>query len=426
MSNPASLATPRRSALLLLLVAVPACAPKAADTGAKTGEQVPVTVAALAPATLTRTVPVVGTLDPFKDVMLAPKVDGRVLRVARDTGDVVMPGDVLLELDTRDYQLEVEVARRGLEAELARLELTDLPDPAADPEKLVEKVPSVVKAQATLEEAGRKVEQQKTLFDRGVGSKEDYAVVAAERKVAEANLRQTKTESRAALAGTRRLKANLEQAEQRLRDAVLRAPVPDDWAAWAAVVGPGATPLRYTVASRMVWEGEMVRSMPEKNVFRLVIAHVLKLRAAVPEKHAPDVKIGQAVVVRVDAHDHPFPGVVTRVSPTVDTLNRTFQVEVEVPNCDAAARLKPGTFARAEIETRTDTGVLAVPPGAVVTFAGVTKVFVADGDKAKAVEVQLGQRAREWVEVIGPVPPGAKVITSGFSQLVDGSPIRIR
>jgi hypothetical protein len=30
------------------------------------------------------------------------------------------------------------------------------------------------------------------------------------------------------------------------------------------------------------------------------------------------------------------------------------------------------------------------------------------------------------VEVIGPVPPGAKVITSGFSQLVDGSPIRIR
>ncbi|MDB5305875.1 MAG: mdtE, partial [Gemmataceae bacterium] len=109
-----------------------------------------------------------------------------------------------------------------------------------------------------------------------------------------------------------------------------------------------------------------------------------------------------------------------------DTLNRTFQVEVEVPNGDPRAVLKPGTFGKAEIETRADAGVVAVPPGAVVAFAGVSKVFVVDGDRAKAIEVQLGQRDKDWVEVIGPVPPGARIITSGFSQLVDGSPIRIR
>lgn len=408
---------------------IPACAPRAADTGGPVAEQapVPVTVAPLSPITLRRTVPVVGTLDPYKDVTLAPKVDGRVVRVAHDTGDVIMPGDVLLELDTRDYVLEVEVARRALEAELARLELTELPDPASDVEKLVERVPSVAKAQASLEESARKVEQQKTLFDRGVGSREDYAVVVAERKVAEATCRQMKTEARSTLVGTRRLKASLDQAEQRLRDTVLRAPVPDEWPVWAATVGPAATPLRYTVAQRMVWEGEMVRGMPEKNVYRLVIAHVLKLRAEVPERHAPEVKIGQTVEVRVDSFpDRVFPGVVARVSPTVDTLNRTFRVEVEVPNCNTQARLKPGTFAKAEIATRTDAGVATVPPGAVVTFAGVNKVFVADGDRARAVEVRLGHRDREWVEAIGPVPPGAKIITSGFSQLVDGSRIRVR
>lgn len=386
----------------------------------------PVTVAPLVPVSLARSVAVVGTLDPYKDITLAPKVDGRVLRVARDAGDVVYPGDILVELDARDYELEVEVARRAVEAELARLELTALPDPAADPEALAERVPAVVKARAALEESARKVEQSTRLVERGAGSPEDLAVVVAERKVAEAALRQVKTEVRAALVTARRLTAAAAQAEQRLRDATVRAPVPEEWGAWAAAVGPAAAPIRYTVAQRFVWEGEMVRGMPEKNVFRLVLDHVLKLRAAVPEKYAREVRPGQPVAVRVDADDRPFAGVVARVSPTVDAHTRTFQVEIEVPNGDPARRLKSGSFARADIRTRTDDGVRTVPPGAVVTFAGVTKVFVADGDRAKAIEVKLGQRDREWVEVIGPVPADARVITSGFSQLVDGSPIRIR
>ena len=411
------------AALLLLLAG---CAPPPAGTGTTDQAPVPVTVQPVRPVTLPRAVSVVGTLDPFKDVTLAPKVDGRVLRVHRDAGDIVLPGDVLLELDARDYELEVESAGRALEAELARLELTELPDPAADPEKLTENVPAVAKARAALDESARKVEQQQRLLNQGVGAKEDYAVVVAERKVAEATVRQTRTEVRAAMVNARRLRVALDQARQRLADAVVRAPVPDEWGAWAAAVGPAACPLRYTVAQRFVWEGEMVRAMPEKNVFRLVVDHVLKLRAQVPERYAREVRPGQPVAVRVDAADRPAGGVVSRVAPTVDPQSRTFQVEVTVPNADPAARLKPGTFARAEITTRSDAGVRTVPPGALVTFAGVTKVFVADGDRAKAVEVKVGQRDKEWVEVIGAIPDGARVITSGLAQLVDGSPIRVR
>jgi multidrug efflux pump subunit AcrA (membrane-fusion protein) len=375
--------------------------------------------------TLPRTVAVVGTLDPYREVTLAPKVDGRVLRVRRDIGDAVYPGQVLLELDDHDYRLEVEVARRGLETELARLELAEVPGAATDLAKLVEAVPTVVRARAQAEEAARKVQKQTRLLNQGAGSSEDVAVVEAERKVADAALRQSQTEARAAVVNARKLQAALEQAEQRLRDTVVRAPVTDEWAAWAAALGP-AVPFRYAVAQRMVWEGEMVRAMPEKNVFKLVVCHPLKLRAAVPEKHAPEVRPGQVVAVKVEAFDRPFRGVVSRVAPTVDPLNRTFGVEVDVPNNDPRAALKPGSFARAEVETRTDDNVLTVPPAAVVTFAGVTKVFVADGDKARAVEVRVGRRDRDWVEVAGALQPGVRVITSGQTQLVDGSAIRVR
>jgi multidrug efflux pump subunit AcrA (membrane-fusion protein) len=56
----------------------------------------------------------------------------------------------------------------------------------------------------------------------------------------------------------------------------------------------------------------------------------------------------------------------------------------------------------------------------------VTKVFVAEGSSAKVVEVEVGAREKGWVEVRGPIAPDAKVITSGQTQLVEGSSIRVR
>ncbi|MBY0514055.1 MAG: efflux RND transporter periplasmic adaptor subunit [Gemmataceae bacterium] len=407
-----------------VLAAIPACAPKPADTGA-TREQdpVPVTVVPLGSTTVNRTVPVVGTLDPFKEVTLAPKVDGRVVRVRRDVGDVVYPGDALLELDATDYDLEVRLARAGLDAELARLNAAELPAGDLD----LEGVRSVARAKAALVLADKDFARVKDERAKGIASPQAFDKAEAEVELAKTGKQVAEADARATLATARKMKAGLDQADQRLRDTVLRAPVPDEWAAWAAAVGPGFTPFRYRVAVRMVWEGEMVRAMPEKNAFRLVIDHALKLRAAVPEKFGPDVCPGQRVDVRVDAFpDRPTTGTVTRVSPTVDAATRTFQVEVVVPNGDPRAPIKSGSFAKADVLIRADAGVPTVPPEAVVTFAGVTKVFVADGDRARAIEVRLGQRDKGWVEVLGPVPAGSRVITSGFTQLVDGSPIRIR
>jgi multidrug resistance efflux pump len=370
--------------LAVILLAVNGCSPKSPTSAAKTAEAQPVvvTLAPVGSVSLKRTVQVVGTLDAFKDVTLAPKVDGRVIRVRKDRGDAVHPGEVLLELDAKDYELDVEVARRALEAELAKLDLKALPPGDID----IEQVTAVAQARAQLDLSKKELERTKTLDNRGVGARADLDSALTKVTVAEATKRLAETEARATLAHSRRLRATLDLAEQRLRDTVVRAPVPDEWGAWAAVVGPGFSPLTYTVANRMVWEGEMVRSMPEKNVFRLVIAHVLKLRAEVPEKFGPEVRAGQPVEVRVDAFaGRAFAGIVTRVSPTVDTHNRTFQVEIEGPNCDPKFKLKAGGFAQADILTRTDAGVMTVPVESVVTFAGVNKIFVADGETAKAI-----------------------------------------
>ena len=404
------------------LFALAGCAPPA-DPAAAAAPPPPVavTVAPVAVRAVQRSVAAVGTLNGYDDVTLAPKVDGRVAVVRADVGDVAVPGTTLLELDPTDYRLAVAEAREALAAELAKLGLTELPPGDVN----VEAVPAVRRAEVSLEDAARRLRMRKELFGKQAASKDEFELAETDLRLAEATKVQTVTEARAVVASARLRKAALDTAEQKLRDCKLTVPVPAGWAAWAAVTGPGFTPLRYAVAQRLVGEGEMVRAMPVTNAYRLVIDHVLKLRAAVPEQFEPEVRVGQACEVTVDAYPgRVFPGRVARKYPTIDPQSRTFQAEVAVPN--AGGKLRCGGFAKAAILTRTDPAVTTVPPTAVVTFAGVNKVFVAAGDRAKAVEVGVGTRDRDWVEVTGDLPPGAQVVTSGQTQLVDGSEIRIR
>ena len=183
----------------------------------------------------------------------------------------------------------------------------------------------------------------------------------------------------------------------------------------------------------MASEGEMVRAFPSVAVFRLVMDRPLKLIATIPERHVGDLKVGQAAEIRVEAYPSEiFKGTVARVNPTVDRANRTFQIEVLVPN--ESRQLKAGSFAKAAIFTREDPQAPTVPEEALVTFAGVTKVFVVAEGKAHAVKVKpgvrlgvsAGGRVENWVEVAGALHSGSPVVTTGHTQLAEGTPVRIK
>ena len=409
----------KRFAFLILAAAVTVgCHRSATSTGpAKELPVVPVTVAPVEGRTIQRTISATGTLAGYEDVLLSPKVDGRILNAKPDIGDIALPGSVLLEIDPTDFKQSLAWEKQSFLADLAKLGLTEFPKGAFD----VEAVPEVQRAEAARQNARKTYERVKSLPG---ASKAESDSAETEMKVAEANKKFSITQAQSTLAAALARKESAEMAEQKLRDTKLRVPEPFEWAPWASVVGPGYAPFRYTVAAKMASEGEMVRSFPGTNIYRLVIVNTLKLRLTVPEKHAPEVRVGQPVDLRTEAFaDEIFKGVVTRVNPTIDDKSRTFQVEVAIPN--TAGRLKVGGFARAQIIVGTAAATV-IPPGALVIFAGVSKVFVVDGDKAKAISVEVGMRDKDWLEVIGEVKPGAKVLTSGFSQLFDGSPIRVR
>lgn len=382
-----------------------------AEAPGESSDRVTVTTAPVESRAVQRTVETVGTLFGYEEVALAAKVEGHVRRVARDVSDRVTPGEVLIEIDPTHYELAVRQAEKSLQVELAKLGLKGLPEKSFD----VTRVPSVVQAKARMENAQLRLERVQKLR-REAASQEEVADRAAERRVADAEYDHQILQAETSLAGIWMRQESLAIAQQQLQETFLRVPNPTEPV-------PGGEGVSYVVCERAIAEGTFVRAGVE--VARLVIDRTLKLRVAVPERYSADLQLGQSVEVTTASQPQPLLGSVTRIHPAVDSNTRTFGVEVQVPNGDG--KLKPGSFAKGFIQTRLDPEATTVPLEALVTFAGVTKVFVIENDRAVEVQVTPGVQTTEWVEIASPpLPVGALVVTSGQTALASGTPVAIR
>ena len=137
--------------------------------------------------------------------------------------------------------------------------------------------------------------------------------------------------------------------------------------------------------------------------------------------------VGQRVRLSTRAHPGVFiEGKVARINPSVDSSSRTFQVETLVPN--GRGLLRPGGFAKAAIVTDAEARAAVVPLDSIVRFAGVTKLFIVENGKARAIsDIKTGSEGRGWVEVSSKqLPDAAAVVTTGQTQLADGTPVVIR
>ncbi len=384
-----------------------------------------VTVAPVTPRAVQRRVEAVGTLHGFEEVAISAAVGGRVRRIAHDVADRVQPGDLLLEIDPTDYELAVRQAEKGLQVELARLGLAALP--SSDFE--LTSLPAVVQARLRLEQAQQRFDRASRLAGGAAIAEETLEDYRTAFHLAEAEYQNQLNQTRAELATIQLRQQTWAIAEQQLQDTKIAVPIPTGLVPESKrppesdAAGTVANVL-YAITSRSAAEGAFVR--PGDELFRLVIEDPLKLRVRVAERFVADVAVEQAVEISVPAYRDKFQGTVHRINPAVDPASRTFEVEILVPNPDY--RLKPGGFAKADILTRVDPNAVTVPLEAVVSFAGIDKVFLVDEQqRAAQVTVALGIQGTEWVELVGSdLAPGVRVITTGQAALVQGSPIVIR
>jgi RND family efflux transporter MFP subunit len=155
---------------------------------------------------------------------------------------------------------------------------------------------------------------------------------------------------------------------------------------------------------------------PVVNVVRI---DPLRLRAEVPERDARNVHVSQQVRVTLEGDANVYTGKIARISPTITAQNRVLIVEAEVRN---DGRLRPGSFAKAEIVSDANSSTLAVPANAVISFAGIDKVILVQDGKALEKPVTLGRRTPDWTEILSGLNVGDMVVIDP-GNLQSGQPV---
>ncbi len=366
-----------------------------------------------------RYVDVVGTLYGNEDATIAAKVAGRITGVFKDLGDPVAPAEALAQIQKIDYELAQKQKENAVQEALAKLGLTAMPARDFDAKKL----PTVERARLQVENARQKYDRGVQLHEQKLLSDQDFTDLETALAVVQRSYDVEILTAHGLLAEVQSRTTDLEVAKQHLQDTTLLAPGGgDDAQRGSAATSPSHRSGTYHVSARYVSVGEYVKE--GQQVYRLVADDPMKLRALVPERFVAEVRVGQTVHARVDAYgEADFPGRIVRINPQIDPANRTFQIEVLIPNADH--RLKAGSFARGRVDTVTATGIVFVAQEAVVSFAGINKVFTIKDGKASEQPVELGERVGDQVEIIRGLSAGTPVVVKGNSKLATGMAVSI-
>jgi multidrug efflux pump subunit AcrA (membrane-fusion protein) len=314
-----------------------------------------------------------------------------------DLASPVKKGDVIAQLEARDYELRVEQAAASVAQSRAQL---GLPQEGGSEKLDIENTAIVRQASATLREAQANLARSRRLAQEGLisGMDLDAAETAAVR--AEAAVQSAREEVRIREATMRQRRSELNMARQALADAVVRSPL------------DGVVQMRRGSVGEYLAAGSPIAD--------IVSIDPLRLRVAIPELEAASVKAGQPVRVTIHGDEATYEGTVARLAPAIDPQSRTLLVESDIKN---PGHLRPGSLVSAQIIVGSKPAP-TVPATSIVRFAGLSKVITVESGKAKEKTVVTGKTSGDRIEITSGVAAGESVVDKPGS-LQQGQPVRV-
>ena len=378
---------------------------------ANTPTVVEVTSAAAIKRDLPRFFEATGSLAGDQQTDVAPQTSGKVAAVGVEIGSPVRRGQMLVKLDDAELNLRVEQAATQVEQAKAAVRQAEekiglKPGQTFDPNRVSE----VAAAKVALDLAQKNLVRAEKLIESGDVSRSFYDEQRARRD-------QLKEQYDVALAQARQNYAGVDVARTNVANAQSQLALARKNLSYALIVSP----IDGFVSERTADLGEYVS--PQQKVATVVRTNPLRIRIDIPEQAIPAVKVGQSVSVTTSAWpDKNFAGRVARIAPNVSAESRTLTVEAEVDNSGGA--LKPGQFATVRIlQERAEPAVL-VPARAIVTEAGVSRLFVIKDGHAEQRVIQTGQTEGDLIEVKSGITADEQVATSGLERLSDGVAVK--
>ena len=365
----------RRSVLIVLLVVVvliafmalrkrPAAPVAMVEKPAQVLEFLPGDIVVAHVEPLRQVLPLSGALRALNQVAVKAKVGGEVRDVLVRAGEAVSLGQVLIRMDTSEYQAKVEQARGSLVASRGQLDI-----------------------------ATKTRDNNLALLDKGFISRNAFDNAASQFDIAKANVDTAR--------------GALDVAQKALNDTVIRAPMAG------------------LVSTRTIEPGEKVSV--DNKLLDVVDLRQMELEAPVPTADILKVKLGQEVLVRVEGLPDVVAGKVVRINPATQSGSRSIMVYVRIDNPDNLLRAGMFADASLTLDKRDavltvpatairnegdKAYVYTVENGKLARRDVVTGLRGVDS-KGNAVEISGG------------LQDGARLVKANLGNLNAGTPVRI-
>ncbi|MGA9573578.1 MAG: efflux RND transporter periplasmic adaptor subunit [Lysobacterales bacterium] len=331
-----------------------------------------------------------GTLAYREQVQLRSEVIGQVIKLHVEEADRVKKGDLVITLDPKTYQAQVEQAEarvriQEIALERQRLLITTLSD---------------------------RFDRQKTMFAKKLVDEDSFQAIESELSLAKVDLRSLQE----SLALSR---AALDQAEELLGKTRIRSPI--DGVVIQIDVKEGETVIAGT--TNIPGSTMMVIADPSESLTEV----------QVDEADIAQVRVGQKADIFAAAYpDTPLSGTVQSIASvarqTQGQASLSFLVKILLDEQDALL-IRPGMSVRADIYTQSSAETLAVAVQAVLYEDDLgeddqdkdkkeqTYVFVMEDGKAVRKDVKVGISSDSDQEITAGLEQGETVISGPFRVL---------
>jgi membrane fusion protein (multidrug efflux system) len=163
---------------------------------------------------------------------------------------------------------------------------------------------------------------------------------------------------------------------------------------------------------------------PGQGILRIVNLSNMYVSTSVPESYIGKLNVGTRVDVALGSLGKTYVGKIRQVANNINPANRTFNIEVSVPNTDNL--LRPNQVAKLRIIDYTNKNAVIVPTNVVQQDAQGNKfVYVVSNksDKsgvAKKVLVKTGNSSENVTEILDGLAANDVVVTEGANTISEG------
>jgi len=347
--------------------------------------------------------PLRAKVTPLVTVYLDAVEGGRVEKKIVEDGAQVVQGQLLAVLSNAELQLSTLEKQAEVEQQLNNMRSQEL----ALVNTRNANLRDLNQAETDLAKARRQFDLQKPLAEKGFvasktfnDTKDDLLYQQQRLQILKQSIAQTEALQHSQLQQLRAAAASLNTsmgvAQNSLGQLNIRAPVTGQLSGFDIQLG------------QSLQQGERIGQVDS--------AGADKLQADVDEYYLGRVTVGQRATADVNGKTYRLK--VAKVYPQV--RNGQFQIDLvfEGPEPTGVQR---GQTIQAKLTLGDSARALLIPNGAFFNDTGGNWVFVVDrgGNSASKRQVQLGRRNSDFIEVLGGLKPGDRVITSSYSGLVD-------